>query len=109
MCRESWGIDGDTDKRVVSLMMDDDVTNKKGIYEYLLTGKEKHLSIRGFTDSQKRQAFEKQKGVCPICSETFGLNEMHGEHITPWVKGGKTSADNLQMLCAECNRRKSSL
>lgn len=97
------------EKRVVSLMMDDDVTNKKGIYEYLLTGKEKYLSIRGFTDSQKRQAFEKQKGVCPACGETFEIHEMHGDHITPWVRGGKTSVDNCQMLCADCNRKKSSI
>ena len=35
-------------------MMDDDVTNKKGIYEYILTRNEKHLSIRNFSESQKK-------------------------------------------------------
>ena len=47
-------------------MQDDDVTKKSGIYEYLLSGNEKHLNIRKFTDSMKRKVYEKQKGICPI-------------------------------------------
>lgn len=39
---------------IVQLMADDEVTKKKGVYEYLLTRNEKYLSIRTFTDSQKR-------------------------------------------------------
>jgi len=33
---------------------------------------------------------------------------MEADHITPWAEGGKTDKDNGQMLCKECNRRKSS-
>jgi hypothetical protein len=91
------------------LMMDDDVTNKKGIYEYVLNGKEKHLNIRTFTDNQKRESYERQKGICVVCKETFQLNEMEADHITPWHSGGKTSSDNCQMLCKEDNRRKSGI
>lgn len=29
------------------------------------------------------------------------------DHITPWCEGGTTTADNCQMLCRDCNRRKS--
>jgi hypothetical protein len=94
------------EKRITELMMDDDVTKKPGIYQYLITGDEKYLSIRAFTDSQKRAAFEKQKGKCPVCKETFKIEEMEGDHITPWSEGGKTLPDNLQMLCKDCNRRK---
>jgi hypothetical protein len=36
------------------LMEDEDVTNKKGIYSYVLDGKEKHLNIRAFSNNQKR-------------------------------------------------------
>ena len=95
------------EKEIESLMIDDDVTNKKGIYSYVLNGKEKHLNIRAFTESQRRQSFEKQKGVCPKCEKTFEIKQMEADHITPWSKGGKTSVDNCQMLCKECNRRKS--
>jgi hypothetical protein len=88
------------------LMIDDDVTSKKSVYAYVLTRDEKYLSIREFTDSQKRQAYEAQGGVCKKCGKQFNLNEMEADHITPWSKGGKTNAANCQMLCLEDNRRK---
>jgi hypothetical protein len=94
------------EKQIKTLMMDDDVTKKSGIYPYLLTKDEKYLNIRSFTDSQKRAAYEKQKGICSECNEHFEIQEMEGDHITPWSEGGKTQADNLQMLCKDCNRRK---
>ena len=97
------------EQEIKKLMMDDDVTNKKGIYKYVLTYEEKYLSIRAFTESQKRGAFEKQGGICKKCGKHFELNEMEADHITPWSKGGKTGPDNCQMLCLECNRRKSNV
>lgn len=95
------------EKRITELMADDDVTSKKGIYEYLLSGKEKVLSIRAFTDSQKATAYAKQNGICPICQKHFELDRMHADHITPWHAGGKTIPENLQMLCRDCNLKKS--
>lgn len=91
---------------VTKLMADDDVTAKKGIYPYVLTGQEKHLNVRAFTPSQKREAYERQTGVCPVCRRHFELDEMEGDHVTPWHEGGKTHAENCQMLCREDNRRK---
>lgn len=94
------------DEEVSRLILDDDVTKKNGIYPYILTGKEKYLSIRAFTDAQKLSAYEYQMGVCPDCGKHFDLSQMEADHITPWHEGGKTSAENCQMLCRECNRRK---
>lgn len=95
------------DEEVKKLILDDDVTKKTGIYPYVLTRKEKFLSIRAFTDAQKLAAYEKQLGICPHCHEHFELNQMEADHITPWHEGGRTVAENCQMLCRECNRRKS--
>jgi len=95
------------EKKIQALMMDDDVTNKKGIYPYILIRNEKYLNIRAFSDSQKRAAYEKQKGVCVKCGKRFELSEMEADHITPWHLGGKTTAENCQMLCKDDNRRKS--
>ena len=95
------------EKEITRLMQDDDVTAKKGIYEYVLSKNEKHLNIRAFTQSMKRETYEKQKGICPICKQRFEIEQMEADHITPWCEGGKTSAENCQMLCKECNRRKS--
>jgi hypothetical protein len=92
---------------IFKLMQDEDVTNKKGIYEYVLTRKEKFLNIRAFTDNQKRESYERQKGICTKCEEKFELNEMEADHITPWHEGGKTSSENCQMLCKYDNRIKS--
>ena len=91
---------------ISTLMQDEDVTNKRGIYEYVLTRKEKHLNIRTFSDSQKRGAYERQKGICVKCGNHFEIEEMQGDHVVPWHKGGKTSAENCQMLCNEDNGRK---
>lgn len=92
---------------ITRLMQDEDVTNKRGIYEYLLSGDERNLNIRAFSDNMKREAYERQKGICPICKNHFEINEMEADHITPWSQGGKTDAENCQMLCRDCNRRKS--
>ena len=53
------------------LLQDDDVTNKSGIYPYILTRNEKHLSIRTFSDAQKQKTYEKQKGICPSLQRAF--------------------------------------
>ena len=97
---------GKLEQQIQKLMMDDDVTNKKGIYPYVLTQDEKYLNIRAFTESQKRTAYEKQKGICSKCRKHFEFEQMEADHITPWSKNGKTIPENCQMLCLECNRRK---
>ncbi len=95
------------ENEIKKLMMDDDVSNKKGIYQYVLTRNEKYLNIRAFTHNMKREAYEIQKGICPACNKHFELNKMEGDHIIPWHAGGKTNAENCQMLCINCNRKKS--
>ena len=103
----------DTEKlesEVARLMEDDDVTSKPGIYDYVLSGNERALSIRTFDDKMKREAYERQKGVCPACPEEQGkwaIEDMQGDHIKPWSKGGRTIASNCKMLCTPHNRDKS--
>lgn len=94
---------------IKALMIDDDVTRKKGIYPYVLSRDEKYLAIRAFTEAQRREAYERQGGICPKCGKHFEIDGMEADHITPWSKGGKTNAANCQMLCLEDNRRKSAV
>jgi 5-methylcytosine-specific restriction endonuclease McrA len=75
----------------------------------VLTGQEKHLNIRAFTSGQKREAYERQQGICPMCGERFDIEGMEGDHITPWREGGRTDAANCQMLCRVDNRRKGAI
>lgn len=92
---------------VAKLMLDEEVTAKKGIYTYVLSREERFLNLRAFSDNQKREAFERQEGVCSICRKIFQIQEMEADHILPWSKGGKTEPSNCQMLCIEDNRTKS--
>ncbi|WP_299354181.1 DUF262 domain-containing protein [uncultured Porphyromonas sp.] len=100
------------EQEIATLMADPDVTKKRGIYKYVLekaigNDDPSVLGIRAFSDSQKRTAYEQQGGVCPHCGKKYEYEEMEGDHIKPWSKGGKTEIENLQMLCRDCNRRKS--
>lgn len=94
------------EEQVASLMADPDVTSNKGVYMYLLTNEERHLSIRAFDDRMRRTAYEQQKGICSGCGKHFEIEKMQADHKTPWSKDGKTVAENCVMLCAACNRKK---
>jgi hypothetical protein len=106
------------EQRVAALMADEDVQKKSGIYAYVLDGDERHLNIRAFSPNQKREAFERQGGLCANrtkCrtpanqdgTKKFDISAMDADHIIPWSKGGHTTPENCQMLCIACNRQKS--
>jgi len=95
------------EKEITKLMQDEDVTKKSGIYSYVLTRNEKFLNIRAFTTKQKREAYERQKGICPECKKYFEIEGMEADHTKPWHEGGKTVSENCRMLCKEDNRTKS--
>jgi 5-methylcytosine-specific restriction endonuclease McrA len=63
--------------------------------------------MRAFPESDKLIMFERQNHKCAICGKEKEYSEMHGDHIIPWSKGGRTTLDNGQMLCVDCNLRKS--
>ena len=53
---------------------------------------------------------EKNKGVilCELCGkQIFSIGECHFDHVIPYAKGGGSTLDNCQILCIECNLKKS--
>lgn len=101
---------------IKKLVLDDDVTKKAGIIPFILSDRtwrdEKHLSLRAFTESQKLRVYERQGHKCPLCvangiNTEYAFEDMEGDHIIPWSKGGHTTDNNLQMLCKKCNAAKS--
>lgn len=111
-------------QRVNELMADDYVSDKKGIFEYLLGGEEKPqlLQIRIFETSTIKSVYTKQtqkakslnQSNCPLCtiegkanaSRIWKQSEMDADHVTAWSKGGATDIKNCQMLCKVHNRMK---
>ena len=103
---------------VDKLLMDEEVTKQSGIIPYVLSDRTKHdeklLSLRTFSEQVKRRVYEKQGHKCPMCvnngvNTEYAFDQMQGDHIVPWSKGGKTVEDNCQMLCSKCNNAKSNL
>ena len=106
------------------LYADPYVTQKRGIFEYILGGcRDTHLlQVRVFDDVTKRAVYARQtqeaqaQGVsnCPLCAlghdanreRIWRLAEMDADHVTAWSKGGTTSAANCQMLCRTHNHAK---
>jgi hypothetical protein len=110
--------------RVNELYADEYVTNKRGIFEYLLDGEidKSLLNIRIFDNATKKTVYARQtseaiamhKSNCPQCvcedkankSRIWKINEMDADHVTAWSKGGATDISNCQMLCRTHNRAK---
>ena len=111
-------------RRVDELLSDTQVTNRRGIFEYVLGGEKNTalLNVRVFDEKTKKAVYERQtkaameKGVsnCPLCAvghdnnakRIYRLNEMDADHVTAWSRGGATDAGNCQMLCKTHNRAK---
>ena len=110
--------------KVYELMHDDFVTNRRGIFEYVLGGCQdtKLLNVRLFDKPTMRKVYQEQtekakaEGLsnCPYCAEGHEANrhrigkpeEMDADHVTAWSKGGATDISNCQMLCKTHNRAK---
>ncbi|MEV8133406.1 DUF262 domain-containing protein [Pseudarthrobacter oxydans] len=112
------------DGRVEELLSDPFVHNRKGVYEFVLSGETEPqlLALRLFDDKTKAQAYKQQTdrakadGIsnCPLCAvgnnanktRVYRPNEMDADHVTAWSKGGSTDLKNLEMLCVPHNRAK---
>lgn len=110
--------------KVKELMHDDFITNRRGIFEYVLGGcwDTKLLNVRLFDKPTMRKVYDLQtkdaqiKGIsnCPYCAmgheanakRIWKMDEMDADHVTAWTKGGSTDIKNCQMLCKTHNRSK---
>ena len=110
--------------KVKDLYADSYVKNRKGVFEYILSGcvDYKLLDVRVFDEATKKSVYAKQTkkaqndGIsnCPLCaighdankSKMWKLSEMDADHVAAWSKGGATDIKNCQMLCKSHNRAK---
>ncbi len=71
------------------------------------------MRSREFSDSIKLEAIKinLENNCGRICCETCGtclssIKDCHFDHIHPFAKGGKSTLENCQLLCANCNLKK---
>jgi uncharacterized protein with ParB-like and HNH nuclease domain len=109
---------------VQKLYEDSYVTDKKGIFEFILGGSNdtKLLNVRVFDDATKKSVYAtqtkkaevKDESNCPLCaighdankSKLWKFADMDADHVAAWSKGGGTNTKNCQMLCKTHNRAK---
>ena len=41
------------------------------------------------------------------CRQCGSAEDLQYDHVYPWSRGGTPTVDNIQLLCGQCNRRKS--
>lgn len=100
------------------------VNNIKKIRAYFQNNKDQHYKkahIRrsrqnnsggSFTVGEIKELYKRQNGLCAnrLCRLKIGTvkgkRNYHIDHVTPVALGGSSFIENIQLLCASCNRRK---
>ena len=59
------------------------------------------------SDNLRYKVLKEAKGRCALCGATKDMVALDVDHIIPRSKKGKSIYENLQVLCAKCNRTKS--
>ena len=78
------------------------------LYKYLYAYFTKNGLRKNYDDSVRYSLLNKQNGKCNICNQHIDMSTAELDHIVPWaLVGDELGTSNLQMLCRDCNRRKS--
>jgi 5-methylcytosine-specific restriction endonuclease McrA len=46
------------------------------------------------------------RGICHFCGNSYSPEELTMDHIIPIIRGGKTTKNNVAVVCKECNNKK---
>lgn len=81
---------------------------KKGKYYSLSEASERARQRNLITNSLRYDVLKRDGFRCRLCGRSVAEGVvLHVDHIIPVSKGGKSTLDNLQTLCADCNLGKS--
>lgn len=69
----------------------------------------RHKTKRIPSERLKIQVLIRDGNKCRLCGITITGENIHFDHINPWSKGGETTFENMQVLCAPHNLAKGNL
>lgn len=65
----------------------------------------KKLSPRQMKE-EKLKAYNRQSGKCSVCGKPYGIEEMMVDWIDPQAGKGRTTTDNIELICRKCDASK---
>lgn len=89
----------------INVEVDEDIEVMPFINESIIKHKTKRLP----SERLKVQVLMRDGNKCRLCGITLTGENIHFDHIVPWSKGGETTLENLQILCAKHNLAKGNL
>jgi len=100
--------EGYTSEEAEVLMLDY-IKKKRRKVDYLMARKDIDDSAQDFErtpipENVRHEVWRRDKGRCVTCGSVMNLEF---DHLIPVSRGGSNTARNVQLLCQECNRRKS--
>ncbi len=84
-------------------------TNSSNKRRFIMKNGELNINIKYPLISELQSMLDNQNNKCVICNIEISREQknIQLDHIKPLAKGGTHTTDNVQWLCADCNRNKS--
>lgn len=60
---------------------------------------------RLFSQEQREEIWNRHGGKCGICGQTLEKGDEEYDHVTPWISGGRTEAENGRPVHMACHSR----
>ena len=86
--------------------------NEHDVEEKTVAKTHSHKTKRDASLQMRYAVLKRDNFKCCACGASPAKDpsvELHIDHIVPWSKGGETTIENLQTLCAKCNLGKSNI
>ena len=104
-----YTVNGPYEVEEAKLILLDALRNKKRKAEYLVARKDVPESELGYErqsilEEVRHEVWRRDRGRCSQCGSVHNLEF---DHVIPVSRGGANTARNIQLLCEQCNRRKS--
>jgi len=101
-----WEDEGLGAEEVMALVLESERRRRRRIdraLDLMLAGEAEGPRREPILEEVRRAVFRRDGGRCAVCG---GAELLQFDHVIPVAMGGGSGPDNLQLLCAPCNRDK---